>query len=318
MPTVYLFRIDGSKDNDAFFNALSPSAAHVYAGIDFRVGTIEWIPDLVRVDVDDLNSRCVLTIIELEATESEALRSCRKFLPENSTAIVQALTDYLGRVIRDCQARADRRADDFRRLKAVLSEAKHITVTTAGALRSSTKFVEDRPLIDQPKFDSPPRPIETEDQIDSREFRGTMRLGAGDAKAVARCVMILDAVVRSRDHSVAIFRTWRGQNRSQPLKYLLIHNPGIYPNLRSFLFEKGNSGLMLNFEAILADLTELWSSARKKPIEAERIRALISSYYPVANKVTSHEAMTGIFEVARRHLSENFSDLVPNGTDLGP
>jgi hypothetical protein len=207
MPTAYLFRIDGSKDNDAFFEALSPSAAHVYAGIDLRVGVIEWIPDFVKVDVDDSNSHCALTIIELEATESEALRSCRKFLPEDSTAIVQAVIDYLGRVIRQCQSTADRRADDFRLLKALLSEAKHVTVSTAGALRSSIQFVEHRALIDQPGFDTPPRPIGNVHQINTREFRGIIRLGAGDAKAVARCIMILDAIVRGRDHSVAIFRT---------------------------------------------------------------------------------------------------------------
>ncbi|HSY52952.1 MAG TPA: hypothetical protein VK785_00815 [Opitutaceae bacterium] len=318
MPTVYLFRIDGSKDNDAFFDALSPSAAHVYAGIDFRVGTVEWIPDFVKVDVDDSGSRCSLTLIELEATESEALRSCRKFLPENSTAIVGALVNYLGRVIRQCQQTADRRANDFRRLRALLSEMKHVKVSTAGALRSSTQFVEDMLLIDQPKFDATPRPIQNEDRgSDARKFLGKMRLGAGDAKAVARCVMILDAIVRGRDHSVAIFRTWRAQNRSQPLKYLLIHNPKLYPALRSFLFEKGNSGLMLDFEAILAELTELWSLTRKQAIDSERIRSLITSYYPAANKVTSHEVMTGIFDIARRHLSESFPDFIQDATVRG-
>jgi hypothetical protein len=310
MPTVYLFRIDSSKDNDDFFEALNPAAAHVYAGSDFRIGTVDWIPDFVKVVVDDSASRCSLTLIELEATESEALRSCRKFLPENSTAIVQAFVDYLGRVIRQCQSTADRRADNFKRLKTLLSEVEHVTVSTAGALRSGTGFVEELPLIDQPKIDAIPRSIEDNHQIDTREFRGMIRLSASDAKAVARCAMILDAVVRGRDHSDAIFRTWRGQNRSQPLKYLLKHNAGLYPILRSFLFEKGNSGLNLNFEAILAELAEIWSSARKMTIDSERIRTLIISYYPTANKVTSHEPMTEIFKIARRQLAKDFADLI--------
>jgi hypothetical protein len=310
MPTVYLFRIDGSKDNNDFFEALSPSAAYVYAGSDFRVGTADWIPDFVKVLIDDATSRCFLTLIELEATKSEALRSCRKFLPEDSTAIVRAFVDYLDRIVRQCQLTADRRANEFKRLKELLAEAKHVTVSTAGALRSSIQFIEELPFIDQPKFAVTPRPAEDEHRTDTREFRGMMRLSPNDAKAVARCVMIVDAVVRNRDHSDAVFRTWRGQKRSQPLKYFLNHNHEGYPVLRLFLFGKGNSGLELDFEALLAELNEIWSSARKNTIDHERIRAMIISYYPLAKKVTGHALMTRIFEAARKHLFENFADVV--------
>jgi hypothetical protein len=313
MPTVYLFRIDSSKDNDAFFEALNPTATHVYAGSDFRVGTVDWIPDFVRVILDDTSQRCSLTLIELEATQSEALRSCRKFLPENSTTIVTAFSDYLGRVIRQCQSTADRRANDFKKLKALLSEMKHVSVSTAGALRSSTRFIEELPLIDQPKNNSDETaliPIEETQPIKSREFRGMIRLSANDAKAVARCVMILDAIVRGRDHSEAVFRTWRGQNRSQPLKYLLIHTPGKYPVIRSFIFEKGNSGLVLDFEGTINEIAELWSAARKRTIGRERIRALIASYYPIASEVTANDRMTAVFELARAHLVGGFGEFL--------
>jgi hypothetical protein len=90
----------------------------------------------------------------------------------------------------------------------------------------------------------------------------------------------------------------------------------MYPTLRAFLFEKGNSGLMLDFEAILAEITELWSSARKKTIDSERIRALITSYYPAADKITSHDSMTGIFGIAHKHLSKDFAEFVQNRTGL--
>jgi hypothetical protein len=83
MPTTYLFRVDMAKDNDEFFAAILPSAAHAYAGLDLRVGTAGWVPDLVRVVVQDSTDSCCLTLIELEAIESVALISCRKFLPES-------------------------------------------------------------------------------------------------------------------------------------------------------------------------------------------------------------------------------------------
>ena len=39
---TYLFRIDGAKDNDDFFDTMRPSVSFVYAGADFasarRVG----------------------------------------------------------------------------------------------------------------------------------------------------------------------------------------------------------------------------------------------------------------------------------------
>src|SRR5438552_1857138 len=148
MSTIYLFRVDGAKDNDAFFASMRSSVSHAYAGVDFRVGGAGWVPDLVRVIVDDPPDRCSLTLIELEATESVALMSCRKYLPENSADILKAFNDYLDRVIRQCRSSADTREADFAGLKAVLSEISQVTVTTAGALRSSTSFVEELALID--------------------------------------------------------------------------------------------------------------------------------------------------------------------------
>jgi hypothetical protein len=158
-------------------------------------------------------------------------------------------------------------------------------------------------------------PVEGDHLTGVLEFRGMMRLSPNDAKAVARCIMVLDAVVRGRDHSDAVFRTWRGQSRSQPLKYFLNHNPEGYPTLRFFLFEKGNSGLELDFEEVLVELNKIWSSAKKRQIDRERIRALIISYHPVADKITSHALMTRIFEAARAYLSENFADIFQNAAN---
>ena len=40
MSAIYLFRIDGAKDNDKFFNALRPSMSYVYAGTEIKVGSL--------------------------------------------------------------------------------------------------------------------------------------------------------------------------------------------------------------------------------------------------------------------------------------
>jgi hypothetical protein len=218
MPTAYLFRIDGAKDNDDFFSALHPSFAHVYAGIDFKAGAPGWIPDFVKIVIEP-GQFCSLTLIELEATESVALISCRKYLPENSTAIYEAFIGYLVRVVRQCRSTADPREPEFSRLKTAVEEIGHAVVSTAGALRSSTTFVEELPLFDQAQGVVHARPNRPSNPEKHREFRGTMHLSASETKSVGRCIMILDAVLRGRDHSAATLHTWRGQDRSQPLKY---------------------------------------------------------------------------------------------------
>lgn len=305
MSTVYLFRVDGSKDNDEFFASLRVSASHVYAGVDFRIGASGWIPDLVKIVIEEPPDRCSLTLIELEATESVALISSRKYLPENSTDILHAFADYLGRLIRQCRSSADPRESEFTRLKNVLLEAKQVTVTAAGARRSPARFVEELPLIDQPKLAAIPRRIEQDPPKKSRSFRGVLHLSANEAKALARCVMILDAVIRGFDHSAATFKDWRGKDRTQPLKVLLKKNTGVHPTLDVFIFEKANRGITLDFEMMLSELVEIWSSARNRPLDREQIRTLINRYYPIADVVKGREQMPGIFNVARKHLFEN-------------
>jgi hypothetical protein len=304
MSTVYLFRVDGSKDNDEFFAFLRPSASHVYAGVDFRVGTSGWIPDLIKIVIEEPPDRCSLTLIELEATESVALISCRKYLPENSTDILHAFTDYLDRLIRQCRSSADPRESEFARLKGLLSEVKQVIVTTAGALRSPARFIEELPLLDQPKLAAVPQRVEQDTREERRNFNGILRLSASQAKALTRCALVLDAVIRGFDHSATTFKIWRGQDRSQPLKVLLKKNRGIHPTLQVFILEKANCGLTLDFEMMLSELVEIWSSARNKALERERIRTLINRYYPVAYDIEAREQMPGIFEIARKHLSE--------------
>jgi hypothetical protein len=310
IPKTYLFRIDGAKDNDAFFEGMRPSASFVYAGVDFRVGSAmaNWIPDLVRVIVSDPPGDCSLTLIELEQTESVALVSCRKYLPENSVAVFDAFNDYLDRVIRQCRSAADPRESEFVNLKATLSNANRRTITTAGALRLSSCFVEELPLIDQDQT-TMVAPLR-EAKLDSREvkkycFQGVLRLSEREAKALGRCVMVLDAVIRQRDHSIALFHAWRAQDRSQPLKQLLLKSSDGRPALRAIVFETKGRGITLGLDAMLSELVEIWSGGGTPQIDTEHVRALINSYYPAASAIRGHDRMTAVFETARKFLDRS-------------
>lgn len=224
MTVTYLFRIDGAKDNDEFFSAMRPMVSHAYAGIDFKVGTAGWIPDLVRVVHHEELASCILTLIELESTSGVAMVSCRKYLPENSLDIIRTFSSYLDRVIRKCRSSADLRESEFVKLKRALSGVKDITVTTAGSLRSSVQFVEEFLLLDQPASS---RQTGTAKETYSEEMQslyGIVRLSQNEANILGRSVMILDAVIRNQDYSVAAFKSWRGQNRCQPLKAFLVKN----------------------------------------------------------------------------------------------
>jgi len=300
MSTTYLFRIDGAKENDDFFAAMVQSANHVYAGVELRVGSVGWIPDLLKVVVDEPPDRCSLTLIELEATEPAALISCRKYLPESSAGVLSAFSDYLDRVIRQCRSSADRRESEFAKLKSILSESRQTTIRTAGALRSSTVVVEELPLIDQPERAAQPRAIRKVEQGPARVFQGVLRLSAREGKGFARSVMILDAVIRRRDHSSATLHAWRGR---APLKGVLREKTQDYSAIRKAVLESQH-GATLDFEGVLSDLVRIWSEARGQTFDPEQIRRLINCYFPVALTIRRDQHMTGVFEMARKHLAE--------------
>jgi hypothetical protein len=217
---------------------------------------------------------------------------------------LSAFTNYLDRVIRQCRSCADSREAAFAGLKTVLSNVSYVTVTTAGALRSSTIFVEERPLMDQPNGAVRPPDVQQDQEAKKRAFRGELRLSAEEAKRLSRCVMILDAVIRHNDHSNANSHNWRAQARSQPLKGLLSENSESHPALRAFVFETRNRGIKLDFEAVLSELVEVWSAFRETQLDREHIRSLVNSYYPVASAIKGHDQMVVVFETARKHVSE--------------
>lgn len=304
MPTTYLFRIDMAKDNDTFFDAMRSTVSHVYAGADFRAGAGGWIPDMLKLVVEEPPDRCCLTLIELEATESAALISCRKYLPEDSAVILRAFNEYLDRVIRQCHSTADSRETQFSHLKAVISSVGHREVTTAGGLRTSMRFVEELPLIDQPNVIGQPRFVQQASQDSLRTLHGVVRLARLEAEALSRCVTILDAVVRHSDHSDTRFEIWRKGRRNPPLKRLVVDSNGKYPGLRSLILESKSTGITLDFEKVLAELAEIWSKVYEKPLEMEHARRLVVRYYPVATTIQGHDPMVSVFDTARRLVAE--------------
>jgi len=304
MIATYLFQIDGAKDNDAAFVALRVSQCHVYRGVDLKVGKIGWAPDLVHVTFDEDAGKYSLRLIELEATEPNALISCRKYLPESSESILSEFKDYLQRVIRECRSRADSREHEFEKLIQGLSRAKNITITTVGALRSDAKIVEELALFDQPKLCIPQQQNLQNQQSGNRPFKGELVLSADDAKAYSRCIMILDAKVRGFDCSDATLHSWRGQDRSQPLKYLLKKDQNRYPFLFLFIMGASNRGIKLDCEKILDELSCLWSAHLAKPPDRERVRNSLERYFPESKTIKSHDRMPVIFD----HVTKLFDN----------
>jgi hypothetical protein len=304
MPSVYLFRIDGAKDNDAFFEGARAKACHVYAGADFRAGACGWIPDFVRVVLDETPSSCRLTLIELEASEPAAIISCRKYLPEKSQTIIQAFLEYLDRLIRLCRSSADPREAEFAKLKETLHQHRQITITTAGALRSSEHFVEELPLIDQPDPTAHRPYVQAEVELNERVFGGLLRLSQKEAKGLARCVKILDAVIRHADHSGGTIHSWIG-GRTQPLKRLLTESNGHHAALSAFLLQRDNRGITFDFDKVLSDLVEIWSAARGAQLDRELTRGLVSRYFPVALEIAPQEQMVVVFDKARTFVADS-------------
>ena len=105
MSVEYLFRIDQAKDNDAYFETTkNQGVSTAYAGVEIKIGQ-GWVPDLVRVSRQDFPEPCILTLIELETSKPEALKSSRNAYPVDSGASIGgSLPLWGGRLIqRPCE-----------------------------------------------------------------------------------------------------------------------------------------------------------------------------------------------------------------------
>jgi hypothetical protein len=315
--TVYLFQVDSAKENRHFFEGMHGSLPEsvYFRGLDFSVGP--WTPDGVRVDLEVGVSppTCSLILIELETAGPTALKSSRKYLHENSTNICSEFKRYLNRVIKKCDSTADPREPKINLLVDVLTQHAMVTVKTAAALRSSTTFLEESPLTDQTNstqshetldsytsHETSHHNIPTEGRIAREQptFRGVCKLDPEQSRALRRCVLILDAIIRRTDHSAAIYRAWKGRS---PLKRLLWQKGEKPPTLDLFILKQGNSGITIDLEVLLSELATIWAESGKQ-IDPETARQLIVDYFPTAMKIKPHDEMHLIFEAANLQIGK--------------
>lgn len=311
MSVEYLFRIDQAKDNDAYFETTRKQGVNnVYAGVEIKIGQ-GWVPDLVRVSRQDSPEACILTLIELETSKPEALKSSRKYLPESSAHILEVFQNYLDRVIENCRATADPRRSTVEDLRVFLGKQPKIVVETACALRSGSEYLEKLPLLDQPRegwhysarTDRPPgkksfQPLEL-------NFEGNLSLTRYQSIALNRAVLILDAIVRKQDHSASVL----GKRVNLYLKSWLKENSAYqdrFPSIYKVLSADKTIGLKLpkDWGVFFEELSQHWDGAANYTMTPEKARRWISGYYSTVCLLNGKDRMQQVFTKAKAVIPE--------------
>jgi len=295
----YLFRFDGSRDNDDFMALRRDQyAERVYAGTPMKVGP--WVPDFLEVAVDESARSVRLTLIELEATDTVALVSCRKYLPENSTAIVASFAQYLDSVVNQCRVTSDPRLPAFQTLKRTMTDGMKVTVHTAAALRTSSDFIEVLGLLDQPERGVIKPFVGAPASTASFVFEDARRMSRDELDGLRRVVRILHAVVVGKDHSGGTLKGYANLNR-KPLEMALDGQSARFPELSKLVSPSDYSGAALECEKILGELCDLWSGHRT--VEPDHVRRWIVSFHPIASSFPQHEPIQNVFDKARTVLA---------------
>lgn len=300
MISRFLFRLDGSKENDDFFTRRRErEKAVAYSGTPMKVGP-GWIPDLVEVSLDQTNAVCRLTLIELEATDILARASCRKYLPEPSSAVVQGFVNYLGAVIFHCRVTADQRVGAFQELRDLLDGQVSIAVCTAGALRSSVDFLEEYSLIDQPGRLTVPsvQPVASSPEF---VFRGNVSLSREETDGLRRTVRILYAVVMGHDHSSGTLKSWRNLRR-KPLDMAVSKARQQFVELYKLLSSKTGSGMRIDCDRLAEEIAALWSESPHFRFTSAQVAEVVRDFVPVSMRFAEHESMRTVFKAARSIL----------------
>jgi len=231
MTDRYLFRLDGSRENDEFFSLYSsPSCRATYSGTPMKIGP-GWIPDFLEVKVSNGGLDFKVILIELEATQTTALESARKYLPENPISAVEAFKTYLNAIIGQCRVTADPRIKDLKHLLGLVSAAPRIQIFTAAGLRDSKEFVEVLPLIHQAASSSLHPAASRIPTAERFEAKGQRVLSRREAEGLQRTVRILDAVVTGRDDSGGNFHSWQNV-REKPLHQYAAEQSSTAPELK--------------------------------------------------------------------------------------
>jgi len=295
-PRRFLFRLDGSKDNDAFFAARQARDGGVaYSGTPMKVGR-GWIPDLVEVAWDQDRHAVELTLVELEATETAACAACRKYLPEASNSILAAFASYLDAVIAQCNVTADPRTSDVRELRNALELGTSARVRTAGALRSDVEFVEEWALIDQAERSSVPAAVRTS-ATRPLVLDGQISLTRGETDGLRRAIRVIYAVVIGLDRSAGTLGGWC-KLPGQPLNNAGEQGGGGFPELRQLLVNQ-RAGTRVDSARLVAEMAQLCAASKGYRLDAPQIATVLGEYAPVVQRVRKHEAMNTVFEQAR-------------------
>jgi hypothetical protein len=297
----FLFRLDGSKDNDNFFACRRQQEdAVAYSGTAMPVGP-GWIPDLIAVEAVDDGADYSVTLIELEASEIVARASCRKYLPESSTDIVQRFVAYLDSIMAQCQGTADPRLDAFRSLREALANQETVVVRTAGALRSSADYLEVHTLLDQPERISlkPSQPAVAEQVL---AFGGTQSFSREETDGLRRTVRILHTVVTGHDHSNCTVHSWRNLRR-KPLDIAVAKDRARFAQLDQLLGNKSASGMRLDCDRLVEELVDLWSTCSSHHLKVPEVADSVRRFVPVSMRFANQESMRAVYEAARSVLN---------------
>jgi hypothetical protein len=298
----FLFRLDGSKENDDFFRCRrGDDGCIAYSGTALSIGP-GWIPDLIEVNVGEDPPCFTVTLIELEAVEITARVSCRKYLPESSTDIIQKLAAYLDIVRRQCQATADPRLAAFDSLAASLPTMRRFVVRSGGALRSSSGLLEVHDLLDQPGRVSIPY-VPTANVARSSSFGGTRSFSREETDALRRTVRILHAVMTGHDHSSGTVHSWRNLRR-KPLDTAASAQPERLPELHRLLSNKSASGMRLNCDQVARELADLWAATPGRGMTPAQVADAVQRFAPRSMKFSNQESMRAVYDLARSTLGE--------------
>lgn len=316
----FLFRLDGSKDNDNFFGCRRQHESTVaYSGMTMVVGP-GWIPDLLEVELSDDGTPPILTLVELEATPSFALAQCRKYIPEPSVDIVQRFATYLDGVIAQCSASADPRIAPIRELRQILGTREPWIVRTAGALRSSSEFLEVHTLLDQPERISLSHVVAANagPARSGLALAGIQMLGREDTDGLRRAARILHEVVTAQDHSGATLKGWRNIRR-KPLDIAVASEPERFRQLSQLLAKSTARGMRIDCDRLGEEVATLWSSSATYRLSSEAALDCIRRFVPVVMQFSTRESMRTVYESARSALEAHAAQpgAAPDGRRAG-
>ncbi len=304
MTDRYLFRLDGSRENDEFFARYLSSDCHAtYSGTPLKIGP-GWIPDFLEISSGSGGRELEVVLIELEAIRITALESGRKYLPEDPLAIIQAITVYLKTIITQCRATADPRLLELEKLLGWFSTSQRIVVSTAAGLRESSELVEVLPLIHQEATSLPKRDINPSDEPEKFRLAGRRTLSREEANSLLRSIRILDAVITGRDDSGGTFHSWRNIRTKPHFFRIVAQQPSATPELHRLISKSRDKGISLNFDQLFDDLLSVWSQSPEGRYSRTQIATSIEECLPLARSIRSHTPMRDVFLQARKVLEK--------------